>query len=35
MVLDGHVQGIFGIDFSPNGWVVSESFLPISMIIFG
>lgn len=20
MVLDGHVQGIFGIDFSPNGW---------------
>jgi len=25
MVLDGHVQAIFGIDFSPNGWVDTNS----------
>lgn len=28
MVLDGHAQGIFGIDFSPNGYVRSPCLLP-------
>ena len=26
MVLDGHVQAIFGIAFSPNGWVSIPGF---------